>query len=157
MDTSLGGRRWLPVGFRHPVRVELTTGHHLRPIRESDVDLDYPAVMGAQASLWARYGEAWGWPPPTMTYEHDRADLARHEREMVTGESFNSAVFDADETALLGCVYLDPPEAEVDADLQVSWWLVDDLAGSALDAELATFVPQWVVTAWPFSRPAFGP
>jgi len=31
--------------------------------------------MGSRERLWARYGEAWGWPPPTMTYEHDREDL----------------------------------------------------------------------------------
>jgi hypothetical protein len=34
---------WLPDGFAHPERVEPPTGHHLRPIRESDVDIDSPA------------------------------------------------------------------------------------------------------------------
>jgi hypothetical protein len=72
---------WLPREFVHPTRVELPTGHHLRPIRASDVDIDYPAVMGSQERLFAIFGPAWGWPPPTMTYEHDRADLARHEGE----------------------------------------------------------------------------
>jgi hypothetical protein len=37
---------WLPSEFEHPLRVELSTGHHLRPIRACDVDLDMPAVMG---------------------------------------------------------------------------------------------------------------
>ena len=39
---------WLPDGFIAPARLDLRTGHHLRPIREPDVDLDYPAVMGSR-------------------------------------------------------------------------------------------------------------
>ena len=69
---------WIPDEFEPPSRVDLPTGHHLRPIRESDVDIDYPAVMGSQGRLWAKYGEAWGWPPASMTREEDREDLARH-------------------------------------------------------------------------------
>jgi hypothetical protein len=72
---------WLPEGFAHPERVDLATGHHLRPIREADVEIDYPAVMGSRERLWAKYGEAWRWPPATMSYEEDKDDLARHEAE----------------------------------------------------------------------------
>jgi hypothetical protein len=101
---------WLPRGFTHPERVDLATGHHLRPIREADVDIDYPAVMGSRERLWAMYGEAWRWPPETMTYEEDRIDLARHEAEIAARESFNYAVLVEDETKLLGCIYVDPPD-----------------------------------------------
>ena len=101
---------WLPDGFVTPGRLDLPTGHHLRPIREADIDIDYPAVMGSRERLWARYGEAWGWPPATMTYEADREDLARHEREIEAHETFNYALLDEAETELLGCVYIDPPE-----------------------------------------------
>jgi len=147
---------WLPEDFHHPVRVDLPTGHHLRPIRESDVDIDYPAVMGSQAHLWSIYGEAWNWPPADMTYEHDRDDLARHEREIEAHQSFNYAVLDEEETELLGCVYLDPPEAP-GADIEVSWWVVAGAVGSGLDAALKAFVPRWVADAWPFTAPRFGP
>ena len=75
---------WLPAAFAHPTHVEVGLGHHLRPIRASDVDLDHPAVMGSRERLWSVYGEAWGWPPATMTHEQDREDLARHAAEMVT-------------------------------------------------------------------------
>jgi len=84
---------WLPAGLRHPARLDLPSGQHLRPIEASDVDLDYAAVMGSRAHLWRRYGEAWGWPPATMTHEEDRAELARHADEMVEGLSFNYAAF----------------------------------------------------------------
>src|SRR5258707_118806 len=98
---------WLPDDFEHPVHVDLGTGHHLRPIAEADVDIDLPAVMGSRERLWAKYGEAWGWPPATMTYEADKEDLAHHAAEIEAHETFNYAVLDECETELLGCVYID--------------------------------------------------
>jgi RimJ/RimL family protein N-acetyltransferase len=145
---------WLPVGFAHPERVELPTAHHLRPIRESDVEIDYPAVMGSRDRLWTIFGPPWGWPPATMTFEQDRADLARHEREQRENLSFNYAVFDTAESALFGCIYIDPPE-RVGADADISWWVVDAAVGTPLEAELAEFVPRWLASAWPFTKPRF--
>ncbi|MGZ4170918.1 MAG: N-acetyltransferase [Solirubrobacteraceae bacterium] len=143
---------WLREGLAVPQRVELTTGHHLRPIRADDVDIDYPAVMGSCERLWARYGEAWGWPPATMTYEQDRDDLAHHEVEIAAGETFNYAVLDAGEAALYGCVYIDPPDDRSPArsDAVVSWWVLDDAVGTPLEAALAEFVPTWLAQTWGF-------
>jgi hypothetical protein len=39
---------WLPADFVHPARVDVDASHHLRPIRESDVDLDLIAVRGSR-------------------------------------------------------------------------------------------------------------
>lgn len=143
---------WLPAGFDPPTRVVVAAGHHLRPIRATDVDLDMQAVMGSQERLWATYGEAWGWPPASMTVAQDRADLARHEDEMRRRASFNYALFDAGETELLGCVYVDPPE-KVGADAEISWWVVDWLVGGPVAAAVDEFVPRWIATAWPFTAP----
>jgi RimJ/RimL family protein N-acetyltransferase len=147
---------WLPADFTHPLRVELATGHHIRPIRADDVDIDHPAVMGSRERLWTIYGAAWGWPPATMTVEEDRADLARHEAEIAAHESFNYAVFDADETELLGCIYVDPPE-RAGTDAEISWWLVDDQVGTELERTLESFVPAWMAGDWPFRNPYIGP
>ena len=150
---------WLPQGFRPPERVELRTGHHLRPIRESDVDIDYPAVMGSRERLWSKYGAAWGWPPKTMTVEQDREDLARHEAEIAAHETFNYAVLDAAESQLLGCVYIDPPEPESPAgsDAVVSWWVVDEAVGSDLERALDDLVPRWLAGAWGFGSVHYAP
>jgi hypothetical protein len=142
---------WLDPDFDPPARLELETGEHLRPIRADDAEIDYPAVMGSRERLWQRYGEVWGWPPRAMTYEEDRADLARHEAEAAALQSFNYAIFDRDETRLLGCVYIDPPNRE-GADALVSWWVVDDLAGGALERRLDEVVPRWLSEAWRFER-----
>ena len=146
---------WLPDDFTHPIRVELPTGEHLRPIRADDVDLDLPAVLGSQPRLWSIYGAAWGWPPATMTYEQDREDLAHHEAEIEAHDSFNYALFDADETELLGCVYLDPPQKVGGADAEISWWVVDRLVGSDVQRELDALVPRWVAEDWPLRSPRY--
>ena len=150
---------WLPAGFVTPARLDLDTGHHLRPIRAADADIDYPAVMGSRASLWARYGEAWGWPPETMTFEQDRDDLAHHEAEIAAQEAFNYAVLDAGETELLGCVYLDPPDATSPpgTDVVVSWWVVDAMAGSELERALADVIPAWLAETWTFRSVHYSP
>jgi len=143
---------WLPPDFVHPTHVDLPTGHHLRPIRETDVGIDYPAVMGSQARLWTIFGEPWGWPRPDMSFEKDQADLARHEREQNAHESFNYCILDAAESELFGCVYIDPAERE-GADADICWWIVDDALGTDLDACLTEFVPAWIASAWPFDAP----
>lgn len=145
---------WLPTDFVHPKRVDLPTGHHLRPITADDTDLDMVAVMGSRERLWSMYGEAWGWPPATMTHEQDREDLQHHADEMERNESFNFALFDADETALLGCVYIEPTD-KPGADTDISWWVVDELVGSEVEAALDAFVPRWISADWPLERPRY--
>jgi hypothetical protein len=145
---------WLPADFVHPERVQLPTGHHLRPIRERDVGIDYPAVMGSRERLWAIFGRPWGWPPATMTYEQDQEDLARHEREIRDHLSFNYAVLDAGESTLFGCVYIDPAE-KAGADADVSWWVITHPERATIEATLLERVPKWVTEAWPFTRPRF--
>jgi hypothetical protein len=114
----------LPEGFVHPARCILTTGHHLRPIRGTDVFLDFPAVMGSQASLWSLFGGKWGWPSPTMTIGQDLDDLVRHEWEMESQQSYNYCILDKEESQLSGCVYLDPPDADSPpaVDAEICWW-----------------------------------
>ena len=150
---------WLPETFAAPQGAELPTGHHLRQIRADDVDIDYPAVMGSRERLWGMYGAVWGWPPATMTFEEDRVDLARHEAEMAVNESFNYAVFDAEETELYGCIYIDPPldSSPAGADAAVAWWVTDEMVGSALEAALAAFVPHWLTQTWGFGAVHYHP
>ena len=150
---------WLADDFAHPERVDLASGHHIRPIRESDVDIDYPAVMGSRERLWAKYGEAWGWPPETMTHEGDKEDLLHHEEEIAAHITFNYAVLNEDESQLFGCIYIDPPDerSPPGADAVVSWWVVDDAAGSELERALDEFVPGWLTDAWGFKAVHYFP
>lgn len=89
-----------------------------------------------------------------MTYEADRVDLLRHEKEIAAHQSFNYALLNEEETKLLGCVYIDPPE-RVGADAEISWWVVDELVATAEEHALDTLVPEWIASDWPFPRPRY--
>ncbi|MBM7516059.1 GNAT family N-acetyltransferase [Nocardioides nitrophenolicus] len=145
---------WLPASWVHPTRVPVTDGHHLRPMGPADVDLDLPAVRASRERLWTTYGQAWGWPPVDLSREADLDDLAHHAAEIEAHESFLYGLFDAEETVLLGCVYVDPP-AKVGADAEISWWVVESALGSEVEAALDAFVPRWIATNWPLARPRY--
>jgi hypothetical protein len=127
----------------------------LRPIGEDDTRIDFPVVMGSRDRLWRLFGDRWGWPPVEMSYEQDRADLARHEREQHALESFNYAILNVDESGLFGCVYVDPPESADGQDADVAWWVADEEVGGPLERCLDTFVPKWIASVWPFVRPRY--
>jgi hypothetical protein len=147
---------WPTRDFEVPARLDVSSGHHLRPIRAADVDIDYPAVMSSQARLWELFGETSGWPLATLSYEQDREDLAEHEADMAARRAFCFAVLDIDERRLLGCVYIDPSEAE-GVDAEVTWWLVDAAVGSVLESALTEALPKWIAHAWPLSSVQYHP
>lgn len=155
-STEGPGTPWLPPWFVHPTHLELASGHHLRPLRAVDLELDLPAVRGSRDSLWARFGPAWGWPPADLSAEDDLRDLERQEQETTDHVSFSYGVLGEAEEALVGCVYLDPPRGgrrSDGPDVDVSWWIVDPLRGSDLDAELPGSLQDWLAGDWPFARP----
>jgi hypothetical protein len=51
---------WLLQHFSAPERVELPSVHHVRPIRETNVDIDYPAVMGSRSLAYTVAGAGSG-------------------------------------------------------------------------------------------------
>jgi hypothetical protein len=115
--------------------------------------------MGSRERLWAKYRDAWGWPPASMTYEADREDLAHHEAEIAADETFNYAVLDEPETELLGCVYIDPPgpDSPPGTDVVALWWVVDRAAGTELEQALDELVPRWLADAWGFGSVRYHP
>jgi hypothetical protein len=141
---------WIAPDFDYPRRLDLDSGHHLRPIEAADAQIDLPAVMGSREALWRVYGEGWGWPPQSLSLEADREDLAHHAEEAQAREGFNYAVLDESEGELFGCVYLYPSDAS-DADADVSWWLVDAARGSDLERALDAELPRWFESAWGFA------
>ena len=94
-----------------------------------------------------------------MSFRADREDLERHAVEIEAHETFNYAVLDAAELALLGCVYVDPPDerSAPGADAVASWWVVDAEAGSPLERALDEFVPRWLAETWGFRSVDYSP
>jgi hypothetical protein len=158
-EHKVGPVSWLDPSFTPPERLKLATGDHVRPLREADGEIDYRAVMGSRERLWERYGEAWGWPRESLSYEDDREDLARHEAEFAANQAFAYAILDDGETRVLGCLYVDPPEPDAPAgsDAVVSWWVIDDAVGGPLERALDDEIPRWLADAWEFRSVHYHP
>lgn len=139
---------FLPRDFTVPERAE-GPGFHLRSITVHDLARDYDAVMSSRAHLWARFGDLWGWPAADLSITQDLVDLGWHQKEFQLRRSFNYAVMAPDESRLLGCVYIDPPDTP-DIDAEVWFWGRQDMLASGLEPQLDAFVRQWLAAAWPF-------
>ena len=145
---------WLPTDWRHPMNALLPTGHHLRPIGPHDASMAMEAVRVSRARLVEIYGKVRAWPHDAMSHLRDQ-DVARHESAIAPAlTSFNYALFDLDETELIGCVYIDPPE-KPGADADISWWVRDEYVGMVVERALDEWVPSWIKSCWPLRAPRF--
>ena len=144
---------FLPGDFAPPAGLEHER-FRLRPITVHDAVKDYDAVMTSRDHLWALFGEAWGWPPDTLTLEQDLIDLAWHQKEADLRRSFNFAVMSLDGSRLLGCVYVDPPTKD-GYDAEVFWWARADELASGLEDAIGVAARAWVEREWPFGRVAY--
>ena len=141
----------------------------LRPLVESDAELDYEAVMESREQL--RAWEQSTWPADDFTVDANRDDLHRHAAEHRRGESFTYTVVAPDEGVCLGCVYLFPPTVrwlegvEITAvaggdewsavDALVYFWVRTSSLADGLDRRLLEALCDWLTSAWPFARPVF--
>jgi len=133
----------------------------LRPLRASDVERDYDAVMESaeQLRLWSQSD----WPAPEFTLEENLVDLVRHEREHLEGVAFTYTVLDPAGARCLGCVYVTPPVPELARLLpgaghaaHVGFWVrTSELAGD-LEAHLLATLRAWFAEDWAFDRVVFG-
>lgn len=153
---------FLPRGFAVPERAE-TAAFRLRSITIHDAFKDYDAVMSSREALWARFGTIWGWPAANLTLEQNIVDLGWHQKEFQLRSSFDFAVMSPDDSRLLGCVYVDPADAD-DAELaacataqggthsaEVWTWVRSSELPRGLQGELDAFVDDWLARAWPFA------
>jgi len=148
-----------PAGARVPDELR-TDRLLLRPLRSTDVALDYDAVMSSAAEL-RRWSQT-AWPADDFTLAENLADLERHEREHLAREAFTFTVLDREATRCLGCVYIKPPPAGTgplpDAGgfvAVVGFWVRASEIASHLDAHLLAALRQWLGADWAFDRVLF--
>lgn len=132
----------------------------LRPLRATDVDRDYDAVMVSREQL-RRWGQT-TWPADNFTLEENLDDLVRHERDHEERVSFTFTVFNPADTRCLGCVYLVRPAPAVAGrigpatdPIQVSFWARSDELTSDLDAHILGTLRDWFAREWWFDAVAF--
>jgi RimJ/RimL family protein N-acetyltransferase len=132
----------------------------LRPLRVSDVALDYDAVMSDPAAL-RRWSQT-SWPADDFTLEENRGDLERHEREHREGVAFTFTVLSPDAARCLGCVYLQPVRPEMLPHVppspwpaRVAFWVRASEVASDLDRHLLMTLRDWLAADWGFDRVLF--
>jgi RimJ/RimL family protein N-acetyltransferase len=126
----------------------------LRPLRASDAERDYDAVMSDAAELRRWSGS--DWPSDDFTLAENLADLERHEREHERGEAFTYTVLAPDEMRCLGCVYIVPVWSEAvplcgaaASAACVGFWVRASDWADDLDRHLLTALREWLGTKWP--------
>jgi len=143
-----------------PVPTELRTDEFLlRPLRATDVDLDYEAVMANQEAL--RRGSGSRWPRPDFTIAENLADLQGHEEDFRARRGFTYTVMDPTETRCLGCVYAYPPrdddggDGAQDYETAVWFWVRPDGVADDLDRRLLAALLPWLRNDFAFTRVLF--
>jgi len=148
-----------------PVPEELRTEEFLlRPLRASDVALDYDAVINSRAELLL--GSGGMWPREGFTLEENLADLQRHEQEHHDRIAFTCTIMNPDETECLGCVYIVPLEQLVGHDgasgeylsentAYVSFWVRQSRLADQLDKRLLQALIPWFQKEWAFLHVLF--
>ncbi len=138
----------------------------VRPLRATDVELDYDAVISSRAELWLRNGGRW--PREGFTLEENLIDLVRHEREHLERTAFTYTVMNPMETECLGCIYIMPleslpqsveesAEAFVEIGDYEAWstfWVRQSRLADNLDQRLLHELLVWFNTDWAFTRVA---
>jgi hypothetical protein len=114
-----------------------------------DVEKDYEAVIESRELLHTMFGGSW--PRPGFTLEENLADLERHQQEFLNRKAFAYTVVSLDETRVLGCIYINPPET-TDSDAVVVMWVRQTEYDKGLDEILFNKVRGWISSDWPFRK-----
>ncbi len=144
-----------------------TTDFLLRPLRRTDVELDYEAVIES-AVLLRRWGGG-DWPTDDFTLECNLADLAMHEHEHESGLAFIYTMRDLTGSECLGCVYVNrlneligsPNPAELipvavdDRQASVRFWVRQSRLSEDLDWRLLQLLIAWFNNQWTFKQVYF--
>jgi hypothetical protein len=142
---------FVPVDFDPPTAL-VTDRFRLEPLGPQHNEADHAAWTSSIEHIRSTPGYRDGrWPPAEgMTLERNLADLRRHADDFARRAGFTFTVLDpADDTDVIGCVYVYPSRDE-DWDVTVQSWVRVDRAD--LDVPLADAVAQWLSTDWPWSR-----
>jgi hypothetical protein len=152
---------FVPENFEIP-RVFETDRFRLRMLSVNDVEKDYDAVIESRELLQAMFGGTW--PRIGFTLEENLADLKRHQQEFLDRKAFAYTVVSLNETKVLGCLYINPPQKfgedpefieylkRTGSNAIVHMWVRQTEHDKGLDKILFETVKDWISTVWPFKK-----
>lgn len=144
-----------------------TDEFRIRPLRSTDVELDYDAVMNSRETLLLASGG--DWPAEHFTLEENLRHLEEHEREHNERVAFTYTIMNPAETQCLGCIYLSPftfmieradgtPEQIAtggDYQVWVNFWVRQSRLADDLESRVLVTLLDWFATQWSFQRVVF--
>ena len=140
----------------------------IRRLSETDVELDYAAVMESREIL--RTWEQSTWPADDFTLAGNLKDLQRHEREHIGREAFTYTVMNRSQTECLGCIYIYPRTARWLARAEatpvgnkawaayeavIRFWIRQSRLAEGMDRQLLDCLRPWFVQEWDFDGHLF--
>jgi len=142
-------------------------GFIVRPLVPSDVVLDHEAVMSSREFLY-HWEQEPPYPPADFSVEDNLEDLKQMDGEHRNGTRYSYTVMNADETQVLGCIYVLPNDdrmyrtAEVTSldgtdlsavDATVSFWVRVSTLEDGFERALLDTVLGWLRDDWSLDRP----
>lgn len=139
-----------------------------RPLLETDVELDYQAVIASREFL-LKVSQG-NWPKEGFTLEENRQDLIRHERLHQLGEEFTFTIMNPLESECLGCIYLQALQPRLasflpDEDpilkgiklyaMRAHFWLAPGARADNLELPVLKSLATWLTKNWRFSQVVF--
>ncbi|MFW9896219.1 MAG: GNAT family N-acetyltransferase [Candidatus Thorarchaeota archaeon] len=155
---------FVPDDFEIPTIFE-TDKFRFRMLSVDDVEKDYEAVIESRELLIKMFGGPW--PREGFTLEENLVDLERHQQEFLDRKAFAYTVVTLDETRVLGCIYINPPQKYSDkpefadywkrigTDVVVYMWVRQSEYEKGLDKLVFNAVRDWINTEWPFKKATF--
>lgn len=138
--------------FVVPEKLE-TEHYRLRMLTVSDVVKDYDAVMSSATHLKTVWpGATW---PEGLTLEQNLIDLGWHQKEFQRRRSFAYTVVEADESRVIGCVYIDPTRKSGYDAVVYLWTRPPDQTDIINEEKLRIAVREWLDDEWPFKSVVF--
>jgi RimJ/RimL family protein N-acetyltransferase len=142
-------------------------GFVVRPLVSSDAVLDHEAVMASREFLY-HWEQEPPYPPEDFSIEDNLEDLEQTDDEHRNGTQYTYTVMNADETQVLGCIYLLPGDdrmyrsTEVTScdgtdlstvDATVAFWVRPSTWGDGFEPTLLDAVLAWLRDDWALQRP----
>lgn len=124
------------------------------PLGPDLVQIDFDAYMSSIEHLQKTFSRSTSWPREGITDEEAMLDMLTEQARFEKRESFAYAVLTPDGSRELGCVYVRPSK-KPGFDAQVSMWVTQAEFDKGFDAELFTWVQEWISSSWPFTNVAY--
>lgn len=142
-------------------------GFIVRPLVPADVALDHAAVMASREFLY-HWEQDPPYPPVDFSLDDNLVDLQKMDEAHRDGSRYTYTVMNADESEVLGCIYLLPSDdrlyrtanvtscdgtdlAHVDA--TVSFWVRPSTWESGFERTLLKALLDWLRDDWALERP----